>query len=230
MTEKDKTRERIIEAASKRFLHYGYGKTTMAEIARDCDMSPGNLYRYFEGKLDLAEEIARRASAETIQELARAVRAPGKTATQALRDYLFGKLRMTYTSLEKDPKIVELAQTVSADRPSFANDMLARERAILMEILANGRELGEFAVRDVNFTAEMVQSATMKFSYPQLWSRLTLDNLERELGGVFDLVIGGLCPDRTLFAHGRDPGRDPGCDPGRDTGRDTGRKDAAGTA
>ena len=193
-------RERIIEAARKRFLHYGYGKTTMAEIAGDCDMSPGNLYRYFEGKLDLAEEIARRSSAEIILELARAVRAPGKSATQALRDYLFGKLRMTYTNLEKDPKIIELAQTVAAERPSFATDMLARERTILMEILANGRELGEFSAPDVSFTAEMIQSATMKFSYPQLWSRLTLTSLERELAGVFDLVLGGLCPDRRLFS------------------------------
>ena len=71
-----------------------------------------------------------------------------------------------------------------------------------MEIIANGRELGEFATSDVAFTAEMIQSATMKFSYPQLWSRLTLENLERELAGVFDLVLGGLCPDRKLFAGG----------------------------
>ncbi len=206
MTEKDDTREQIIQAARKRFLHYGYGKTTMAEIAKDCDMSPGNLYRFFEGKLDLAEEIARRASVETMEELARAVRAPGKGATEALRDYLFGKLRVTYTNLEKDPKIIELAQTVSAERPQFSNEMLSRERAILMEILANGRELGEFAASDVAFTAEMIQSATMKFSYPQLWTRLTLENLERELGGVFDLVLGGLCPDRTLFLKQRHSG------------------------
>lgn len=205
MTEKDDIRERILEAARERFLHYGYGKTTMAEIARDCDMSPGNLYRFFQGKLDLAEEIASRATVETMEELAKAIRAPGKSATQAMRDYLFGKLRMTYTNLEKDPKIIELAHTVSAERPTFSTDMLERERSIMMEIIANGRELGEFATNDVNFTAEMIQSATMKFSYPQLWSRLTLDNLERELSGVFDLVLGGLCPDRTLFVGGERP-------------------------
>jgi AcrR family transcriptional regulator len=209
MTEKDETRDSILEAARTRFLHYGYGKTTMAEIAKDCDMSPGNLYRFFQGKLDLAEAIAREASTETMEELAKAIRAPGKTATQAMRDYLFGKLRMTYTNLEKDPKIIELAQTVSAERPDFPAEMLERERSILMEIIANGSELGEFATRDVAFTAEMIQSATMKFSYPQLWTRLTLENLERELAGVFDLVLGGLCPDRKLFAAGGSVPADP---------------------
>ncbi|MEN9855064.1 MAG: hypothetical protein RLZZ157_190, partial [Pseudomonadota bacterium] len=33
MDEKEQTRARILEAAGKRFRHYGYQKTTMAEIA-----------------------------------------------------------------------------------------------------------------------------------------------------------------------------------------------------
>ncbi len=47
-----------MEAAKKRFSHFGYAKTTMAEVASDCSMSPGNLYRFFPGKLDIAESIA----------------------------------------------------------------------------------------------------------------------------------------------------------------------------
>jgi len=49
-----------------------------------------------------------------------------------------------------------------------------------------------------HFIAEMMQSATMKFRYPQLWSRLTLPKLERELDGVMDIVLAGLSvPIRT---------------------------------
>ena len=55
---KDIVRSQIIDAAKQRFSHFGYGKTTMAEIAADCSMSPGNLYRFFPGKLDIAEAIA----------------------------------------------------------------------------------------------------------------------------------------------------------------------------
>jgi hypothetical protein len=42
----------------------------------------------------------------------------------------------------------------------------------------------------------MVQSATMKFRYQQLWSKLTLPKLERELEGVMNLLIDGLCPQK----------------------------------
>ena len=48
------------------------------------------------------------------------------------------------------------------------------------------------AVEDMDYTAEMIQSATMKFRYPQLWSKLTLPKLERELEGVLQLIIEGL--------------------------------------
>jgi hypothetical protein len=40
----------------------------------------------------------------------------------------------------------------------------------------------------------MVQAATMKFRYPQLWSKLTLPKLERELEGVMNLLTYGICP------------------------------------
>ena len=60
MSESDITREKIIVAARERFSHYGYPKTTIAELAEDCAMSPGNIYRFFKGKIDIAVEIARR--------------------------------------------------------------------------------------------------------------------------------------------------------------------------
>jgi hypothetical protein len=47
---------------------------------------------------------------------------------------------------------------------------------------------------DKETIAEMIQSATMKFRYPQLWSKLTLPKLERELDGVLNLMLQGLCP------------------------------------
>ena len=83
MTMLDETREKIIEAARERFTHYGYGKTTMAELARDCDMSSGNLYRFFPGKLDIAEEICRRASIQTADELNLILTCPERDACAA---------------------------------------------------------------------------------------------------------------------------------------------------
>ena len=189
---KDTVRGNILEAAKKRFLHYGYAKTTMAEIASDCSMSPGNLYRYFPGKLDIAEAICTEAGEYAISRLREAMRRPGRSAKERLRDFLFADMKLTYDQLEYDKQVFEMARVVASERPQFANRILALNRALLSEILAAGNASSEFFIEDVVFTAEMLQSATMKFRYPQLHSKLPYEKLERELDGVLHLLLNGL--------------------------------------
>lgn len=185
-------RQRILAAAKRRFFHYGYGKTTMAELAQDCNMSAGNLYRFFPSKLDIAEAIATDSEDKGLEAFAELVRRPGLSARERLREFLFLELRSTFAMLEMHPKVLEMAAIITHERPEFANRRLAIMRGLISEILAEGNAAGEFAVEDVTFTAEMIQSATMKFHYPQLWTRLTLDKLERELAGVFEMLMRGL--------------------------------------
>ena len=192
---KDNVRSQIIEAAKKRFSHFGYGKTTMAEIAADCSMSPGNLYRFFPGKLDIAEAIASEDYEKHLVSMHKLAIASGRDARQRLHDLLFEELRRTYHKLEKDPRALEMANVIAHERPEFANWMLANERKILIELLDEAERRGEFIPENKEETAEMIQSATMKFRYPQLWSRLTLPKLERELEGVLKLMVEGLCPN-----------------------------------
>lgn len=194
MSEKQSIRERIVEAAKKRFSHFGYAKTTMAEVATDCAMSPGNLYRFFPGKLDIAEAIATEDYSNHLERLRKLAVMPDKDARQRLHDLLFEELRRTYSKLEKDPRAYEMARVIAQERPHFANWMLENERKILVELLDEAERRGEFVARDKQFTAEMIQSATMKFRYPQLWSKLSLPKLERELEGVLELLLNGLCP------------------------------------
>jgi AcrR family transcriptional regulator len=196
MSEKDSIRCQIVEAAKKRFSHFGYAKTTMAEVATDCSMSPGNLYRFFPGKLDIAESIASDDYGKHLEHLRKIAVAPNRDARTRLHDLLFEELRRTYHKLEKDPRAYEMAVVVSRERPTFVNWMLANERTILVELLEEAERRGEFTSEDKETTAEMIQSATMKFRYPQLWSKLTLPKLERELEGVLKLIIDGLCPHR----------------------------------
>jgi AcrR family transcriptional regulator len=197
MAEKDTVKDQIVDAAKKRFSHFGYAKTTMAEVASDCAMSPGNLYRFFPGKLDIAEAIATEDYSKHLEHLRKLAVQPGKDARQRLHDLLFEELRRTYHKLEKDPRAFEMARVISTERPKFANWMLENERKILIELLDEAERRGEFKMDDKEFTAEMVQAATMKFRYPQLWSKLTLPKLERELEGVMNLIVMGLCPHMT---------------------------------
>jgi AcrR family transcriptional regulator len=157
-------------------------------------MSPGNLYRFYPGKLDIAEAIATEDYTRHLEHMRKLAIAPGKPAPQRLHDLLFEELRRTYHKLEKDPRAYEMALVISRERPEYANWMLGEERKILVELMDEAERRGEFVPENREFTAEMIQAATMKFRYPQLWSKLTLPKLERELEGVIALLINGICP------------------------------------
>ena len=61
--------ERILEAASDLFAHYGYDKTTMEDIARAAGVSKGAIYLHFRGKEDLFDALIARESARKLAAL-----------------------------------------------------------------------------------------------------------------------------------------------------------------
>jgi len=65
----DVKKEKILEAAHQRFLHYGYSKTTMNEIAGDLAMSKALLYYYFPDKSQLYIAVMQRISCDYLQNL-----------------------------------------------------------------------------------------------------------------------------------------------------------------
>ena len=58
----DQKQEAIINAAIKRFAHFGVAKTTMSEIAADLALSKASLYYYFPDKLSLYAEVIKTIS------------------------------------------------------------------------------------------------------------------------------------------------------------------------
>ena len=196
MTNKDSVRGRILEAAAKRFKHFGYGKTSMAEIAADLQMSPGNLYRYFPGKIDIALAIADENYETQYAELAKIARDKSAPAVLRLRNLFHADMVMTYEVIERDPRTFELASIIKTERPTWINGLLARERELINMILQDGIDSGEFDLDDLETTAEMLQAAMMKFRYPQLWTNLKLPALEREFDGVARLLLVGLAGEK----------------------------------
>lgn len=199
MSESDTTREKIIVAARERFSHYGYPKTTIAELAEDCAMSPGNIYRFFKGKIDIAVEIARREALSAVEVIEAVLDCPLRSSRQRLEEVVFADLRYTFHLLENQPKTLELAQIVVSDRPQFQIESLRRERRVFQRILHEGQASGEFMVDNVPATTIALHAATTKYRYAQLFTNQTLAELERELAHVMTVIMRGLMP--TIEGH-----------------------------
>jgi len=67
--QQDIKREKILEAAYQQFLHYGYSKTTMNEIAGTLSMSKALLYYYFPDKSQLYIAVTRKLANEYLATL-----------------------------------------------------------------------------------------------------------------------------------------------------------------
>ena len=52
--------QRILDAASTLFMHYGFDKTTVSDIAQAAGVSKGAIYLHFQGKDDLLECLIKR--------------------------------------------------------------------------------------------------------------------------------------------------------------------------
>lgn len=63
-------RERILQAAQKCFTEHGFHGASMAAIADTAQMSPGLIYRYFDGKSAIIQGIVERQLEWMAQELA----------------------------------------------------------------------------------------------------------------------------------------------------------------
>src|SRR3954452_5815235 len=50
---------RILDCAERLLLHYGYGKTNVADIARELGMWPANIYRFLSSKVELHQAVCR---------------------------------------------------------------------------------------------------------------------------------------------------------------------------
>ncbi len=185
----EETARAILDAASRRFLHYGYGKTTMSEIAADCNMSPGNLYRFFPSKLDIAEAFVRRLRADHLDELRRATGPPGLSTAERLRTYFRTKLRLAYDRFHERPKAYELSQEILKERASFATEWEMAEAQIIDDILERGSATGDLALSARPRAARLLQDVFFRFTSSAIFFEGDYDALAAELDEVMDLVL-----------------------------------------
>ncbi len=186
-----KTRARIMAAAEKRFRYYGYGKTTIVDIASDCAMSHANVYRFFRNKTELVDAIAATWLAKS-ERVCRNVADRPQFATLRLVDFVVELHRWKRREYLRDTRTHELLSLASFDGRPFVAAHLGVLAGILVEIIDDGNRHAEFAVDDPPALARVIQTATMKFCDPRLVAQYHDEPLEDQAREVMHALIGGL--------------------------------------
>ena len=192
MKTKDETKTDIIEAADARFQKFGYGKTTMAEIAKDCGMSAANLYRFFESKSDIAAAFAVSHFSNEEKILREVVRKPGVSAASKVEGFIQATLDITYDFAANNSNINQLVDSVCAERCDMLRKHIELRQGLMTEILAEGNRTGEFAIDDVVSASTSVLKASIFFDFPTFMIHHSKEELDGYIEGVVSLILNGL--------------------------------------
>jgi AcrR family transcriptional regulator len=100
--EQQKTRARIIAAASKVLAEKGYEATTIKEIAREAQAAPGLVHYYFSGKDELLVEVLQTAGQRFHQHMQQFIQ--NAPTDQPLTYYL----HQLYERVDQEPEVYRL--------------------------------------------------------------------------------------------------------------------------
>lgn len=192
MEQQEDIRSRILLAAGNRFQRFGFGKTTMAEIAADCEMSAGNLYRYFENKDDIGTAISIRCMTDREADVRAVVRQPGLSPEERLERFVVTLGTSIHDAATSDIFTNEMVDRICAQRFDLVENHLQTIVSLIGEVLAQGNESGAFDIDDVMATARTVKSACKGFLYPPLVAMCSREEIEQDAIGVARLIIRGL--------------------------------------
>jgi AcrR family transcriptional regulator len=186
-------RDQIVKAARECFAHYGYAKTTVADLAREIGFSKAYIYRFFESKQAIGEAICGDCVGGLFDQAREAVD-QGQDATDKLRRFARTVTTATVELLFTDRKLYEIAVHASSENWEVVRAYTERLQGLLEEILKEGRENGEFERKTpLDETRRSIFYALKPFIDPVSLER-SLDLLPDAQTEVTGLILRSLAP------------------------------------
>jgi len=178
----------ILRAAARVFRRRGTSATGMREIAEEAELSPGNLYYYFESK----DELLHFCQERTLKHLLAAVdaaKAGAPSCAERLRTVLRAHVYALLDEMEGATAHLEIESLPDAVRLPLIKKRDAYERAV-RALVAEGIARGEFAPCDAALVTRAMLGAA---NWTARWYRPTGAKSADEIAGAMaDYLVKGL--------------------------------------
>ncbi len=191
----DNIRQRILDIARERFTRYGYGKTAMADIADDANMSTANLYRYFSNKLDIASACAQNCIRENLDRERLSIADERLNVEQKLLQLVLTMTDHCHENAAENTHLNETVAMITSERPDIVRNKLEAQQGMIMEILAHGNVSGELNVDDIAKTAKTILSSLTLFNVPLFVGLFSREEFEQRAHNIIALMMKGLRSD-----------------------------------
>ena len=198
--ERERRRQQIIVAAKRVFSEKGFSKTTMEDIAREAELSPGTLYLYFKNKDELYASLSLRILQYMnirLEDVTKETDSNPKQKIDSIKEAL-------YDVYQFDPMILinmfhlqsgETLKNISSPLLDNITELSRNSLQILADIFKNTSASDSFLSRRPNAVADIAWSL---FTGVVLWEESKRlidddkDHLKKNLDTAFEIFSRGI--------------------------------------
>lgn len=186
-------REQILRAANEHFSHYGYRRTTIADIAKAIGLSTAYIYKFFDSKQAIGEAICGACMGTILGEV-RLVADQGGSAARRMRAIYRTIAEQGSRLFFNDRKLHDLAVTATTEHWPTIAAYQAGLHQLVEQLIVAGRASGEFERKTaIAETSKAVLQTMELFSQPMFLEH-NFDDLEERTTLMADLVLRSLAP------------------------------------
>lgn len=186
-------RDQIVLAATEHFSRYGYGKTTVSDLARAIGFSKAYIYKFFESKQAIGEMICANCLRDIETEIRAAVDG-AEHPPEKLRKLFKAMVSASLRLFSDDRKLYEIAASAATEQWQATRDYEVRIKALLQDILLEGRQSGDFERKTpIDETATAIYLVLRPYLNPLLLQH-SFDHTDEAPAHLSGLVLRSLSP------------------------------------
>lgn len=183
--------ETILVAATRVFSEKGYAAASITEIARTADVSDGLIYKYFQNKRDLLEQVLRVFYERVIADLDTKI-ARGKGFDERLHILVSHQLTVFVADCDLCRLFISEVRVASDYRGSAIQLLNRRYTSVLVDLINEGIASGDVKPgTDARLVRDMLFGAMEHLAWRHVNGRVPLD-IPQLARGLSDLALGGV--------------------------------------
>jgi len=187
-------RDQIVAAANEHFSQYGYGKTTVSDLAKAIGFSKAYIYKFFDSKQAIGEAICANCLAEIVRAVEQAINVEGLTPTERFRRLVKTVMATGVNLFFNDRKLYDIAAFAASESWACTQAYDAQIKRFLAQIVREGREIGEFERKTpLDETVDAIHLTLRPFVNPLLL-QYNLDYVEIAPTLTSNLILRSLMP------------------------------------
>jgi len=185
-------REQIIRAALDHFRHYGYAKTSVADLAKAIGVSSAYIYKFFESKQAIGEAVCTHSLGQIDRSLMEIANSD-QSATARLREIFQSLMEKSLELFFEERKLHDIAAIASANRWNSTNNHRAALYSMIKKVITDGRQSGEFERKTpIDEVCMAIASVMTPFSHPLMLEQKTPEQLAERVVVITNLVLRSL--------------------------------------